>query len=110
MTTILFVKKFDEDRLTSICKVIETDEPKMYVGQTLRVDLTVNADFDEMPEKTAGEKMMEEHQKPKQKDLMNNILKSKSYRTDIKIFCSASDNLSHHNLTFKSIFSSLYVY
>jgi hypothetical protein len=51
MTTVLFVKKFDEDRLTSICKVIETDEPKMYAGQTLMVDLTVNADFDEMPEK-----------------------------------------------------------
>lgn len=50
MTTKLKVLSFDENRLVSDCLVIESDEKGFYGGRRIMIDLTVNADFDNMPE------------------------------------------------------------
>jgi hypothetical protein len=51
MSTTLKVLSFNENRLHSLCKVIKSDDPILfYLGKEIHVDLTVNADFGEMPE------------------------------------------------------------
>lgn len=46
----LLVKSFDENKLLSRCKVISHDEIG-YLASEIWIDLTVNADFHDMPEK-----------------------------------------------------------
>ena len=59
MTTKMKVIHFCYDRMSSKCDVLSTEEQNMYVGQTLYVDLTVNADFGEMHEKELVGKVVE---------------------------------------------------
>ena len=59
MGTILKVLRFNEDHLCSECKVISSDDLGFYVGQEIKVDLTVNADFGEMPESKLTGKTVE---------------------------------------------------
>lgn len=50
MSIKLFVKSFDNDKLMSRCIVLSKEESQFYVGKEICIDLTVNADFGEMPE------------------------------------------------------------
>jgi hypothetical protein len=51
MSLVLFVKEFDEDRMHSICKVVSCNDNQFRIGEQIRIDLTVDAGFGEMPEK-----------------------------------------------------------
>ena len=50
MTVVLFVKEFNKDRLHSVCRVVRSNTSDLYVGQEIRIDLTVDAGFGETPE------------------------------------------------------------
>lgn len=51
MSLVLFVKKFDEDRLHSICRVLSCSDSTQVFWGDIRIDLTVDAGFGEMPER-----------------------------------------------------------
>ena len=51
MSLVLFVKEFDEYRMHSVCKVVSCDDNQFHIGEQIRIDLTVDAGFGEMPEK-----------------------------------------------------------
>jgi hypothetical protein len=59
VTTILRVDSFHERRMLSSCTVLESDDPTLYKGCSLWVDLTVSADFGEMPERELVGKTVE---------------------------------------------------
>lgn len=59
MSTLLQVLRFDSNRLTSECKVIESDDKNFHVGQQIHVDLTVCGDFNEMRESDLVGKVVE---------------------------------------------------
>lgn len=51
MTTELEVLEFVESRMLSKCRVVYTDGNMCSIGDRVYVDLTVNADLGEMPER-----------------------------------------------------------
>jgi hypothetical protein len=53
MSLVLFVESFDKLRMSSVCRVVSCSDEyqNVYVGKKIRIDLTVDAGFGDMPEK-----------------------------------------------------------
>ena len=65
MSLVLFVKKFDKERMHSICKVVSCNDKEFRFGVEIRIDLTVDAGFGEMPEEElVGKTVSVEHLQP----------------------------------------------